>query len=199
MSDFIWILIASIYVAAVLALSFFLGKRGVLSPEGARKTVHILVSLTSFILAYGIDDDALRLLGPAVFIAVNAVLGIRSGQRLTGLVCYPLSLLILSAAMNLGYLLPSSLAAGGLVMGLGDGAAALVGMRWGRHRIGHRTLEGSLAMLACSFAVLYAIGGKGLYGAALGGAAVTAIEVLTPHGLDNVSVPLSAAFLSEVL
>ena len=136
MSDVLWFLSAAVYISGVLLASFVLQSKGIIAKEGARKAVHILVSLTVFIIVYCMDDPLLRIAGPLAFIPVNAVLGRFSGERLAGLVSYPLSILALVVLMEYGFLSPPAVVSGTLAMGLGDGAAALVGTRFGRHRIG---------------------------------------------------------------
>lgn len=76
---------------------------------------------------------------------------------------------------------------------VGDAAAALVGQRFGHHRLGKKTLEGSAACLVCCL-VLGALWMPGRWPAVLGGAlAATLVEAL-PLGVDdNLSVPLVAA------
>ncbi len=92
--------------------------------------------------------------------------------------------------------------------GWGDAAAALVGKRFGRRRIcGKKTLEGTLAMFAVSFAcvaaVLLLMGGMDvprLLGTALVTAAVSsAVELYTPGGWDTITCPMAAMTVLLVL
>lgn len=79
-----------------------------------------------------------------------------------------------------------------LFMSLGDSAAALVGMRYGRLRLGHKTLEGTAACFVVCLGLALA---GGLPGAvALTGAATAALTELVPWGIinDNVAIPLFA-------
>ena len=199
MNDILWIFLTACYNAAVIASAAIAGRKGLLSEEGSRKLVHILVAFSAFPIAYMIDDPYLRLLGPFAFIFINAALGRRMGARLGGLLCYPLSMLLLAAAMNGGFISQASFVSGILAMGLGDGIAAIVGMRWGRIRLGGKTLEGSFAMLAAVFLVFLIIGRKGPSAAIVAAVAATLAELLSPGGLDNVSVPVVSAILMEVL
>jgi len=94
-----------------------------------------------------------------------------------------------------------------LAWGLGDAAAALVGKRFGRHFIegrfveGRKSLEGTLAMFAVSFAavmvVLLVQGSVAWYGyvpVATATAAVAAVvELYTRNGMDTLTCPLAAA------
>ncbi len=105
-------------------------------------------------------------------------------------------------------------AAGTMAMTWGDALAAIVGKRWGRNYYqigkGRRTYEGSAMMFIASFVAmlltLLLAPGSPLspqsaplsFGAALIAAAVAAIsatiaEGVSPHGTDNLSVPLLAS------
>jgi phytol kinase len=104
--------------------------------------------------------------------------------------------------------------AGALALTWGDALAALVGRRYGRHRYriwgGERSLEGSAAMFAasamsmfmalallpgsalCAYAAPIELG-RALLATLLGAGAATLAEAVSPHGTDNLSVPLVAA------
>jgi dolichol kinase len=90
---------------------------------------------------------------------------------------------------------PAAAAGMGFII-LGDTAAALVGRRWGRHRFGHKSYEGSIAFLVCAAVWAFIVPGVPLgWGLA---AAFLATLVEATSGLidDNVSVPLvTGAFL----
>lgn len=89
---------------------------------------------------------------------------------------------------------------------VGDAFAALIGKRFGKHKIkwklsdGRKSYEGSLAMFISSFsAVLCVLLVRGhLPGAAyfiiplLGSATATVVELLSRNGMDTVFCPLSA-------
>ncbi len=85
----------------------------------------------------------------------------------------------------------------------GDACSALVGVSWGRVKIGKKTLEGSLAFLAsCIFVAVilkYTYLGLDLR-VALGGAAVaTLVELLPLPVNDNLSIPLCSALAMVVM
>ncbi|MCD8075008.1 MAG: TSUP family transporter [Lachnospiraceae bacterium] len=95
-----------------------------------------------------------------------------------------------------------------LVWGFGDGTAALVGKRFGKHRVNwriadqHKTFEGSAAMVCVDVLILLiglpVVGVSWLTAipAAVAIALVSAlVELTSRHGYDTVSVPVAAAVM----
>ena len=125
----------------------------------------------------------------------------RGGNGNLGTVYFPISLLIL-VVLTFGVLKnPYIGAIGILVMGYGDGLAAVIGKAYGKHKFAFgKSIEGSLAMFIISFIVVFVVSiniASILVSLilALGVAAfATMIELLTPKGLDNLSVPLGSSF-----
>ena len=90
--------------------------------------------------------------------------------------------------------------------GIGDALAALVGKRFGKHKIkwkladGKKSVEGSLAMFLCSFISVFIVlllrGGIGMpmcfLIALLAAVACTIAELCAKDGLDTVICPISA-------
>jgi phytol kinase len=110
--------------------------------------------------------------------------------------------------------------AGVMAMTWGDALAALIGRRIGRHRYrvgqSERSWEGSAAMFFTSavaiFLVLLLLPGsslcphsapvdtlKALLAAIVSAASAALAEAVSPHGSDNLSVPLVAALLAGVV
>ena len=104
--------------------------------------------------------------------------------------------------------------AGAMALTWGDALAALVGRRWGRHRYrlraSGRSWEGSAVMFVASAVVMFLTlillpgsslspyaapvgAGQALLAALLGAGAAALAEAASPHGTDNLSVPLVAA------
>lgn len=90
-----------------------------------------------------------------------------------------------------------------LLVGIGDGIAEPIGRRWGRHTYrvrsltgagAVRSLEGSAAVFVGCVAVLLVCFGLGvLVPALLLALVLTGVEAVSPHGLDNLTIPVVAA------
>jgi len=130
------------------------------------------------------------------------------GRKTYGVFYYALSITILVTVLWEQY--PQYAAIGVMVMSWGDGMAALIGKRFGKHTFIHlgnkRSLEGSFAMFVTSLIVIVGIlamaNGFRLkdIGIAIPIAAIAALlEAFSPGGTDNLSVPLSSAGLSYIL
>lgn len=130
------------------------------------------------------------------------------GRKTYGVFYYALSITILVTVLWEHH--PQYAAIGVMVMSWGDGMAALIGKRFGKHTFIHlgnkRSLEGSFAMFVTSLIVIISILGiaNGFrlkdIGIAIPIAAIAAIlEAFSPGGTDNLSVPLSSAGLSYIL
>lgn len=98
----------------------------------------------------------------------------------------------------------------GLLVGIGDGVAEPVGRRLGRHRFrvptltrgrpAFRSLEGCAAVfVGCSLTLVACFGTSSIAAVLLLAAVLTAVEALSPHGLDNFTIPVAAALLLRPL
>jgi phytol kinase len=136
---------------------------------------------------------------------ISGLSDITTGGHQFGLVLYALSYTILAFFFSAK---PYVIIAGILPMAFGDAAASLVGQKMGRHQFNifsKKSLEGTTAMFTVTFvsvtlslllfSCLCPFSTSILLLASLGVATLaTAIEVLTPGGLDNLTVPLISAF-----
>ena len=186
-----------LYILSVLAMAYTALDGGYMSKEEARKAVHMLVSFSSFALAYVLKPETVAV-SSVIFIFLNGFIARKTGTRALGMILYPFSLALLSCWMWIGVLPKEAFVASVLVMGVGDSAAALTGLSVGSCRIGHKTLEGSLAMLAASWVVLF-LSAENWYTALLIASSVTVIEAFSPSGWDNLTVPVATALMMEVL
>ena len=194
-NDIIWLLISFAYVFIVLLIAFLMGRKGIASIY-IRKTVHILVSLWIFIMAYGMESFAARMTGPVIFTIINFLFFIHNGRKGAGIIFYPFSIALMIILMQTEVLSPSAVVAGTLAMGLGDGAAAIAGTLMGKKR---KSIEGSGAMYVVVFNIVMAVTGIGVLQSAVAALAAAISERISPSALDNLTVPLITAGAVEVL
>lgn len=205
-----WVGIAASFgfIFSVIFLARFMARFG---KEASRKTVHILVCNWWFLAMAFFDQPLWAAIVPASFVVINAlsyryqifqVMERAEGKGDLGTVYYAVSLLILSLLTFGPGKNPLVGAAGILIMGYGDGLAAVVGKAFPRkpYRIfgAGKSLTGNLTMLVVSFAVLALLlvwqGIVPVLPVALGlSLLATLVEAVTPLGLDNLTVPLASA------
>jgi dolichol kinase len=73
---------------------------------------------------------------------------------------------------------------------VGDTLAALIGRKYGRHKFGRKSVEGSLACLAGTVAVALIAPNLALAAALFGALVATVVEALSWRIDDNISVPI---------
>jgi phytol kinase len=214
--DGIGIVVSYLFVFGFIGIATLLMRRNVLGPSATRKVIHIGVAHWWLIAMALMDDPWVASIGPLTFIVINAVAIRRkllpamdqgADARNWGTVYFPISLLVL---VNLCWRGVLPIWVGGLailVLGWGDGLAALVGENNGGTRIwgGRKSVAGSIVMFAASLAVTLAftLVFNRRFGALLPAvgvsaataAAATIVELLTPLGIDNITVPLATAAL----
>ncbi|KAK8848124.1 dolichyl monophosphate biosynthetic process [Tritrichomonas musculus] len=231
-SNILGVIYSYAYVTSVLIVSFFLSKFTKMQSEFIRKFVHILVSNWWFIYAEYFTDMIYSIIVPVTFIIVNAVatftnftdkLRLTERTRNYGLIYFPISLTLLSIFQHYFHVLPKfAVGIGILTMGYGDGLAAIIGIKIGKHKIklgslsGNKSYQGSGVMFLTTFCVLISfvkyyhistlylaessfINLVLLWKLIFISLIVTVAEATTPLGLDNISVPLMAAFLSAYM
>ncbi|MBU5590262.1 hypothetical protein KQI89_00630 [Clostridium sp. MSJ-4] len=213
------ILISILFVLLVIGLSSLLTNRNIISGEGSRKFIHIGVSNWWIIAMLFFDNHYYASIVPAIFIVINYLsykqnlfkaMERGGGKEDLGTVYFAVSLLILSFLTFQKSTTPLIGAMGILVMGYGDGFAAVVGSKFGKHKyyIGNnkKSIEGSLTMLIVSFIVSFTI--LNIYGIINGvsislliSVIATLVEAVSPLGLDNITVPIisSALFYASIL
>ncbi len=210
-----WIVIAmcGLYVCLEALVAFVFHKFHLVKSEGIRKFIHIATSFLIFPVIYGIKEPALRYVGPLFFVFFNAIasyggmgraIGLSDEKRHIGLVIYPLSVLFLVFLFNKGYMSAESAASGVLIMGLGDGMAALIGTKWGKHKykvfkLGEKSVEGTFSMFVASFLVVYIISPCRVLAALFVALFSSLVENISPSGVDNATVPILSSLLLEVL
>lgn len=214
------LLLSFLYIAAVVAAGEWLRRRAGLPDHLARKLIHLGAGLWVFPTLLLFPSRWWALLPPLAAVAGNyaiqrwrlvPAMGGEPGSW--GTVWFPLSLALLLA---LFWTRPLVILAGMVPLTVGDPAAALVGRRLGWGRYGEKSLAGTLAMFAVSWAALWASflwlgalpgGGAVPWGGAVPGggagawalvlaAAAALLEAAGRRGTDNLLVPLGAAAAS---
>ena len=212
----LWLRIATVpvYVGSIVLTAELLHRYTDTKPEHVRKVVHIgtgnvmliawlfqlpaWVGITSAVLAGIITLLSYRF---PILPGVNSV-----GRKSLGTFFYAVSIGILIAIfwqLNL----PHYGVIGILIMAWGDGLAAIIGQKFGKHPyiiLGNtKSWEGTLTMLLVSYAivsiVLFSVQGNIWQTWVVGipvAIAATAVESIAQWGLDNLSVPLVSAGLA---
>ncbi len=214
----VWGLVGSyVLIFLIIGISTILQKAKLIGDEGARKFIHIGVSNWWILAMYFFNDDNavwFAMIVPFTFIILNYIsyrtnllkAMERGGKGNLGTVYFPISLLIL-VALTFGVLEnPFIGAVGILVMGYGDGLAAVIGKAYGKHKLAFgKSIEGSITMFIASFIVVFLVSSftqsvQVSLILALGVSALaTIVELITPKGLDNLSVPLSTSLIFYIL
>lgn len=205
MENVIGIIVSIIYIVLIMLSAKLVEKWG---KEASRKYIHIMLSNWWFIAMYFFKDAIWASILPLLFVAINylsykkdlikVMERNRKEQDGLGTVYYAMSLLIL-AIMTFGVLQnPMIGLAGILVMGYGDGFAAVIGkaVKSKEYKIGKhttKTVVGSATMLIITFGII----GIFLRGipfwyikALIASIVITIVEAVSIKGTDNLSVPL---------
>lgn len=209
MKNLIGIVVISVYIALVLIASKFLEKKG---EEASRKFVHIMLSNIWFLYLIFIDSLAWAWILPALFVIINSLSYkfkiFKSIEREEndgfGTVYYAISILLISIftykSGNPLIGLP-----GILVMGYGDGFAAIIGkkVKSKQYKIGKsaKSVAGSITMLVVSLVICMIIFGilniDYFWIKAIGVAVfATVLEAVSVKGLDNITVPIVVTILT---
>jgi len=211
-SNWLALLISYIYVFAIIFAGEGLRKWRGYSADFTRKAIHIGVGMWVFATVALFEHWYFAIIPPLTFIVINYISykqqvfkAMETGEKgQLGTVYFPTSFAVL---LCLFWSRPYIAAAGIMAMTWGDAFASIIGLRWGRrkYQIFRRTrsLEGSAAMLAFSFAsiliTLVAMVPLGwpmaLPYALIVAVFATVVEALSPWGIDNLTVPILSAGL----
>lgn len=215
LSDLFSLLVAFLYVAALIAVSEILRRIFHVPLEITRKIVHVGVGMTALVITAFFRDWTVAILGPLAFIAINyfsyrrkIFQGIEiAEQGQLGTIYFPLSFVILTPLL---WSRPALLAASFMPMTWGDATAAILGKRFGAHQFSVfgqvSSVEGSIAMLVFGFiATALALVGYGqppvssMLIAFVVAIIAMAVEAVSPKGIDNLSVPIISAVTLLIL
>ena len=215
----IWLQIAvvGLWLGIVLAIAGAVSRLANSDSEVVRKIVHIGTG-NVILFAWWFNIPAWVGIGASVLAGVTTLLsyrlpilpGINSiGRKSLGTFFYAISIGIL-VAWFWAVQKPYFAALGILIMTWGDGLAALIGQRYGKHvyTVGgvKKSWEGTLTMALASFIVSSSIllavqGNTGLtwFVAFVVALVATGLEAFSWYGIDNLSVPIASAGLAFLL
>lgn len=204
------LLLVFLYLGFLVFLAETLKRFITEDPELTRKIVHI-GSGNVILLAWWLNISTIVIVAAAAIASIIALISyfipilpsINSvGRKSLGTLFYALSIGILASWFWQDY--PQYTAIGILVMAWGDGMAAIIGQRFGKHTYQifdiTKSWEGSLAMAVATFIVTSTILGAveginwqiGLISLIVALFA-TSLEALSKLGIDNLTVPLFSA------
>jgi phytol kinase len=201
-----------IYLALLVLVAEVLSRLITNDPELTRKVVHI-GSGNVILLAWWLDISRAVIVSAAIIAAAIAILSylmpilpsIESvGRKSFGTLFYAISMGILAAYFWLDT--PQYAVIGILVMAWGDGMAAIIGQRFGKHKyqIGEitKSWEGSGAMAGAALivtgAILLLVEGNSWQAwtiAVVVALVATVAEAFSKLGIDNLTVPLVSGFV----
>lgn len=204
------LLLVFLYLGFLVFLAETLKRFITEDPELTRKIVHI-GSGNVILLAWWLDISTIVIVAAAAIASIIAIISyitpilpsINSvGRKSLGTLFYALSIGILASWFWRDY--PQYTAIGILVMAWGDGMAAIIGQRFGKHTYQvfniTKSWEGSSAMAIATFIVtstiLVSVEGLnwqiGLVSLIIAVVA-TSLEAFSKLGIDNFTVPLASA------
>jgi phytol kinase len=209
--------IVALYLGLLLLISEGLNRFAKTDSEFTRKFFHI-GSGQVILFAWWLAIPAWMISIAAILASIIAIVSyffpilpsINSvGRKSWGTFFYAVSIGILGSWF-FWQQLPYYAVVGILIMAWGDGLAAMIGQRFGRHGYQvwgmQKSWEGSFAMLGASFLVAVIILGSvyGLFWQVLlvgfcVAIAATALEAFSKFGIDNITVPLGSAVLAFYL
>ena len=214
-------LITTLYIAVAVGIMFIARKLIKIHDELFRKILHFILLGAYIPLCFVFEAwwmatiyalSLIVILFPALFLAqripmFSSFVNERKKGEFVSSMVYAVGMMAFSIAVCWGlfgdkYLVLASIYA----WGIGDALAALIGKRFGKHKIkwkiadGKKSIEGSLAMFVCAlvsvFTVLLIRGGISipmcLCIAVLSAFVCTFTELCAKNGLDTVICPISA-------
>lgn len=209
MKNILGIIVSYIFIGIIIVFAKFFKKSG---EEASRKFIHIMLSNWWFIAMYFFENAFWASLVPISFVIINYIsykknlisVMEREEQDGLGTVYYALSLLII-AIITFGIIKKPEIGLCSiLIMGYGDGLAAIIGkkVKSPEYKIGNtkKTLAGSFTMFIITFIIVAIYGylaGANLWilKSIITAIILTIVEAVGIKGTDNLTLPLSACVL----
>ena len=222
MNPFLYgVIVTVLYIIIAVGVTFLARKFFTIPDELFRKILHFILlgayipltfAFEKWWMAAAFSASLIAILFPALYFvgkipAFSSFVNERKKGEFKSSMVFAVGMMAFSTTICWGifgdkYLVLASVYA----WGIGDGLAALVGKKFGKHKIkwkladGKKSVEGSLAMFLCAFTsvlvVLMVRGGISLpiclLIATLAGVVCTVSEMCTKNGFDTIVCPLSA-------
>lgn len=204
MNNIIGLIVASIYILVIFLTSKLFEKKG---KEVTRKYIHIMLSNIWFISMAFFDNYIIAAILPMLFVIINSlsykfnlikIMEREDKKEGIGTVYYAISLTVLSLVTF--YINKPILALPGiLIMGYGDGLAAVIGQKVKSKSFNilgsTKSIAGSATMLIVSLIIsilIFSFIGIEylILKAFLIAIIATILEAISVKGLDNITVPL---------
>lgn len=209
-NDFAGVAIVYIYVAIMLVITEKLLKK---NPTFGRKILHIMVGNIAFLLPIFQTREVMAFMAAGPFIIFTFLMSpytpIKSIRGKTsaaghgmGLVYYAITWTILAYVFFDDMVV---IAIGILAMSYGDGFASLLGSKYGKKKYNiyadQKSYVGSISMFVFTFIMFivallfydFTITMKVIFMLVIVALSSTVAEMITPKGLDNLSVPFIAS------
>ena len=224
------ILILFAYIIGAVALAFLLKVTVKVPRELMRKILHLIIAAIVFIYVYAFSEWYVAALTAAVFAGVAYPIIMlferspkmmeifnertRGEVRTSLLIVHAMFIMLICIFWGwLGEEWKYIIIAAVMAWGLGDASAALIGKKFGRHKVmrplgdGKKTSEGSFAMGVVSGVALLVTfllcSGKPWYASLIVALIVapicTIVELASRRGIDTITVPLAVAAVSSLL
>lgn len=211
MKNIMGIILSYVFIAIIIIVAKLFEKAG---KEASRKFIHIMLSNWWFLAMYFFDNVIWASIVPFSFVIINFISGKKNLIQVMereesekdgfGTVYYAISLLLL-AIYTFGIIKrPEIGLCSVLVMGYGDGLAAIIGKRVNSlsYQIGkaEKTMVGSATMFFISFFIVAIFlcsmhTDLWMLKSILVATSVTLLEAVSIKGTDNITVPIYTAVL----
>lgn len=211
MNNILGIVFSYVFIGVIIIVAKFFEKAG---KEASRKFIHIMLANWWFLAMYFFDNVIYASIVPLSFVVINYIsykknlisVMEREDDKKDGLgtVYYALSLFII-AIFTFGIIKRSEIGLCSiLIMGYGDGLAAIIGssIKSTSYKIGKttKTLAGSSTMLFISFLIVAIFLASNsaefwMLKSILLAISVTVLEAVSIKGTDNITVPVFACLL----
>ena len=217
LNNVLGIIVSIVFVFLIIGISSLLTKFNLLSNEGSRKFIHVGVSNWWIIAMIFFNNNIYAAIVPALFVIINYIsykkqvfkAMERDGSKNDlGTVYFAISLFILAIITFKNVEFSYIGALGILIMGYGDGFAAIIGGKYGKNKFkvlgNQKSIEGSLAMFLFSFIVSLVILSifnpmNAILLSLILASVSTILEAYSPYGLDNLAVPLCTSLVYYLL